>query len=260
MPVSFAVNRQDIHQGPGFLYYNVAVPANAGRVLVDANGNIVTTSPAWAATTAYSVGQEVYDSNGNVEIVTVAGSSGGTTPAWNATVGGTTTDGTVTWLNLGAPISLGAEDGSVVFHIAGKFEEISMDQEPAPIDVVMTAESAQIDCALKESALQKAVAAIAHGTYASGSDTGLPAGAQAYEEISVGGFVAPPQRALAVVSPRRGFTNKYYVGVVYNAYASEAFQIPFSRAKSSVYKVTFKGLALTWRTKGDRVAKLYRQT
>ncbi len=260
MPVTFAVNRQDIHQGPGSLFYNVAVPANAGRVLVDANGNIVTSSPAWAASTAYSVGQEVYDSNGNVEVVTVAGTSGASAPAWNATVGSTTTDGSVTWLNLGPPIPLGAEDGNVVFHMAGKFEEISMDQEAAPIDVVMTAEGAQIDCTLKESALAKVLTAVAHGTYASGTDTGLPAGVQAYEELTVGGLVAIAQRAIALVSPRRGFTNKYYVGCLYSGYASEAFQFPMTRTKASVYKVTWKGIALTWRAKGDRLAKLYRQT
>ena len=59
------------------------------------------TAAAWAAGT-YAVGDEVYDSNNNIEQATVAGTTGATAPTWNTTVGGTTADGTVTWKNLGS--------------------------------------------------------------------------------------------------------------------------------------------------------------
>jgi len=53
----------------------------------------------WHGSTLYTVGQTVWDGN-NVEIVTTAGTSGGGTPSWNGTVGGTTADGSVAWKNV----------------------------------------------------------------------------------------------------------------------------------------------------------------
>jgi phage tail sheath protein FI len=43
------------------------------------------------------VGAETVDSNGNLQRVTTAGTSGVTQPSWRNTIGNTTTDGTVTW-------------------------------------------------------------------------------------------------------------------------------------------------------------------
>jgi hypothetical protein len=43
----------------------------------------------------------VTDSNGNLQMVTTGGTSGSTTPTWSSTIGGTTTDGTVTWTCIG---------------------------------------------------------------------------------------------------------------------------------------------------------------
>jgi hypothetical protein len=37
----------------------------------------------------------------NVEVLPATGRSGNTTPAWNTTAGGSTPDGTATWLNVG---------------------------------------------------------------------------------------------------------------------------------------------------------------
>jgi hypothetical protein len=54
----------------------------------------------WKKTTAYSLGQEVLDSNFKIEVVTTAGTSGSAQPTWGAT-GASTTDGTVTWFNQG---------------------------------------------------------------------------------------------------------------------------------------------------------------
>lgn len=56
----------------------------------------------WQASNAYSVGQEVLDTNLHVEVVSTAGTSGATAPTWDGAVGGGTTDGTVHWLDQGA--------------------------------------------------------------------------------------------------------------------------------------------------------------
>lgn len=59
-------------------------------------------SLGWAAATVYVNGTVILDSNGNLELVTSAsGTSGATVPTWNATIGGTTTDGPITWTNIG---------------------------------------------------------------------------------------------------------------------------------------------------------------
>jgi hypothetical protein len=54
-------------------------------------------------------GDVVLDSNGNLQMVTVSagtGKSGATAPAWNATYGGLTTDGGLTWKNLGPYLAI----------------------------------------------------------------------------------------------------------------------------------------------------------
>jgi len=52
----------------------------------------------WTASTAFTVGTRLRDSNGNMQTVTAAtGNSGGTVPVWSTTVGGTTTDNSITW-------------------------------------------------------------------------------------------------------------------------------------------------------------------
>ena len=59
----------------------------------------------WQASTAFIVGQQVLDSHFQVQVVRVAGTSKATQPAWNTTVGGTTNDNTVRWLNQGPQVA-----------------------------------------------------------------------------------------------------------------------------------------------------------
>ncbi|HVI09596.1 MAG TPA: hypothetical protein VND65_15005 [Candidatus Binatia bacterium] len=69
--------------------------------------------PAWIRTHVYSKGTEILDANNNVELVTTAGTSGGTVPGFSLTAGGTVTDGsTLVWTNVGAlATASGAETG-----------------------------------------------------------------------------------------------------------------------------------------------------
>jgi phage tail sheath protein FI len=56
---------------------------------------------AWLPGKPYTAGQIVIDPNGNAQTVTTAATSGSTQPAWNQNSGQNTTDGGVTWQNLG---------------------------------------------------------------------------------------------------------------------------------------------------------------
>lgn len=61
--------------------------------------------PAWAATTAYVLGDQVLDTNGNIQFVVRAGTSGGSQPTWNVFKGGITDDGpAIFWKNIGPPV------------------------------------------------------------------------------------------------------------------------------------------------------------
>jgi hypothetical protein len=55
----------------------------------------------WKASTAYAVGQEVLDSHFQIQVVSVAGTSGASAPGWSIQVGHSTADGTVHWLDQG---------------------------------------------------------------------------------------------------------------------------------------------------------------
>jgi len=59
--------------------------------------------PAFQHSHAYTLGTLVYDGT-DVQVVTTAGTSAGTSPTWNATLGGTTVSGTVTFTNQGVPL------------------------------------------------------------------------------------------------------------------------------------------------------------
>jgi hypothetical protein len=55
----------------------------------------------WQANTEYSAGEVTFDDATNsFQEVVIAGTSGATRPTFNGTVNGTTTDGSVTWLNV----------------------------------------------------------------------------------------------------------------------------------------------------------------
>lgn len=64
--------------------------------------DLATNTPAsWLPSNPYGTNVRILDSNNNVEYTTSGGTSGGSTPAWNTAPNGTTSDGGVTWTNLG---------------------------------------------------------------------------------------------------------------------------------------------------------------
>lgn len=71
-------------------------------------GTNSTSLPAWSGTTAFTVGTQIVDSNGNIETVVATlgtGTSGASAPTWNPSLGGQTVDNAganqVTWVNGG---------------------------------------------------------------------------------------------------------------------------------------------------------------
>jgi hypothetical protein len=81
------------HTAKSFMF----VPAGIPTLVPRAPEEDFLTDPKWQATTFYPAGTEIVDSNGYVEVVLRAGTSGATEPTWNKTPGGTTADGSVTW-------------------------------------------------------------------------------------------------------------------------------------------------------------------
>ena len=75
--------------------------------------NTAGTPPTWAASTAYVLGTLILDSNGNVQKVTTAGTSGTAAPSWATTAGTTTQDaGTLVWTMVSSLASYLSTSGS----------------------------------------------------------------------------------------------------------------------------------------------------
>lgn len=88
---------------------------------------------SWTPGTLYAVHDSVLDDKGNVEIVTKKGTSGGTAPNWNTTAGGTTFDGTVTWINAGvspsaALAATGGTSGFIIDNVVGSGMQVGASQ------------------------------------------------------------------------------------------------------------------------------------
>jgi len=56
---------------------------------------------SWHPATGYTVGQEILDNNFQIQVVSVAGTSGSSAPIWHTTAGNVTNDGSVQWLDQG---------------------------------------------------------------------------------------------------------------------------------------------------------------
>ena len=88
---------------------------DAGTLRWTNQGPYLPAHPAWQASHPYVVGNEILDTNGNVEWVSNGGTSKtGAHPVWSLTINGGTIDGGVRWRNLGAlaTFSLAAAGGT----------------------------------------------------------------------------------------------------------------------------------------------------
>jgi hypothetical protein len=91
-----------------------AIRTDGGVTWID-QGALQAVTLTWIAGHSYtSATSHIVDSNGNVEIATTPGTSGGAPPVWSTTPGLTTTDNTVTWTNAGpvASSALASQGGT----------------------------------------------------------------------------------------------------------------------------------------------------
>jgi len=93
--------------GGPFDWIYASVQASGSPAGCSAGGCIINyIVTAWQAANAYSLGQEILDTNLNIQKVTTAGTSGSSAPTWKTS--GTTTDGTVTWTYQGSMSAVGS--------------------------------------------------------------------------------------------------------------------------------------------------------
>jgi hypothetical protein len=256
---SYKITLPDIEQGPAQVWI-VPCPASNNLMLVDSSGQPVIPANNWANNTAYNQDTDIITTTGGyiMRVVTPGTSNNNTEPSWNNTYGSITTDGSIQWQNMGAPTGFGATDGACTIHIEPKIEEVVADQETAPIDALHTAELAYFEFTFKEAQIQKLAQSLAHPTFTTGNDSGLPSGNNKYDAISVGGLTRIPSRCLAVVSPRRYYPGCFLVATLYKAIAKTPLSWLVTRTKEHLFKVRFDGLAELNRAAGDRVAKVYK--
>lgn len=107
-PIISTADTGDVPEAPGFFFVS-AIDVNR-RALIDFTqpGHIGEVLPqlydytaTWQALHVYTVPTYITDSNGKIQQLITAGTSGGSTPTWSATLHGLTVDGTAEWENVG---------------------------------------------------------------------------------------------------------------------------------------------------------------
>jgi hypothetical protein len=93
-------------------------PPNAPTL---AQAKLPQTHPLWSANTIYSTSLQIVDAAGNIQKLTTGGITGSAEPMWNATLGGTTTDGTAIWTNAGSATWVAAHTYAVGDVVSAKF-------------------------------------------------------------------------------------------------------------------------------------------
>jgi hypothetical protein len=110
--ITYQPNSANVHQGPGFLAWNILRPLFSMRPIPGPSTPLQISDPAtpaaWVLNNAYAVGAMCIDSNANIELVTAVagtGTSGATHPTWPTAVGGTVVDNSgtnqITWRMVG---------------------------------------------------------------------------------------------------------------------------------------------------------------
>lgn len=98
--ITFDGSQQWICKGSSVQNWGIDAPPSAPNVANAASG--AAGGGAWIASCFFWPGGVIIDSNNNIQQLTTAGTTAGSVPTWNVTLGGTTTDGSVVWTNIGS--------------------------------------------------------------------------------------------------------------------------------------------------------------
>lgn len=89
------------------------------------------TTLRWRAAAAVGKDWQLVDSNGNLQIATTSGTTGGTQPTWSAVLNGTTTDNTVSWKVYGQDFNdYNGDPGTTSFIEYGSIPNLATDTPP----------------------------------------------------------------------------------------------------------------------------------
>jgi hypothetical protein len=151
-------------------------------------------------------------------------------------------------------IHLGGTDSAVTIAVTPKIEDIKLDQIDAPVawflaelEMSLEAELKQLDPAIMQEALP-------FGVYASAAPPG-------YKQLTFGGQPIPAAGiAVACIAPKRAGTGKFIVSLLFNALGMLGMNFAVGRAKPTMYKAQFRGMADLSRAAGRQVGVFYETT
>jgi len=147
-----------------------------------------------------------------------------------------------------ASICLGTTESGITFTIKNKLTDIKVDQFEAPVDKYVDALDGMLEAELSQQSVDLLQQALSTGVYGTTS---------AYKQITFGGVSIPPSVCVAAISPKRTGSNLWIVSMLYKAMSVGGLQALASRAKKSMHKVQFEGLADITRTAGKQIGVHY---
>jgi hypothetical protein len=164
----------------------------------------------------------------------------------------TITGGTPDATAYPASIHLGSwpEGQAATITTKPKMADIKMDQFDTPVAQYMTENDCSIEVELAQ--LDPAIIANAapYGVYSTGSG---------YRQLTFGGMASGllTPICVALIAQKRAAASKYVVAILFNAVGTMGLSTTIGRAKASVYKASFKGLADPTRAAGRQIGVFY---
>jgi hypothetical protein len=150
-----------------------------------------------------------------------------------------------------ASVHLGAIASAITTTVKPKIAPIELEQFDAPFDGYLADLNTTLEAEMAQSRPAKFQRALGVATFSSGTG---------YEQVTFGGTLAVPKLCIAAISPKRTAPLQAWVTILFNGVAVGGFSVAMGRAKSSTWKLRFRGLPDLTRTPGQRTGILYETT